>query len=262
MVDLDYYEFTTHQNSLDCLSGSCQNFKMPTTTTRQADPNSTAIADPNLSALENVNNTVSEWRIDPLPANITVVKGNITSGIYPNTTIIHRISSTSVGSVPLVPFIYLMMSILVILLMIPTFVEWVRSLASKPHRWEPDLGHSTLTERAFERKLLRYYHRPNQTLQSQAETVMRKQGTESEDIRACQELIRAKFGLEIQIWNLRDATFVHRPIVEDMKRRAQGAMSDIVKITEAWRGAEDQWDEAEWKLVEEIHRRVRALNTD
>jgi hypothetical protein len=233
-----------------------------TTTTRRVYPTSTSIPDQLLSALENVNDTVSEWRIDHLPSNVTIVGYNITSGAYPNITIISRMNPTSVGSAPLIPFIYLMMSIIIILVMMTTSVEWVRSLTSRRHRWEPEIGHSALTERNFEQKFLRFYSSQERSQQSQAEIVMRKQGTESEDIQACQRLIRAKFRLETQIWSLRDAIFVHRPAVEDMKRRAKGAMGEIMKTTEGWTRAKDQWDEAEWMLVEEIHRRVNALKMD
>lgn len=145
--------------------------------------------------------------------------------------------------------------------MIPESLEWVRSVSGKPSKWEPGIGASGLTPRKFEKQLKRPYSVVDQALQSlsQAETVYRNAGTESRDIRECQELIRAKFGLDIEVYNLRDARRVDRHIVEDKKRRSEGALKDVKKITQGWRAARNQWSEEEYKLVVQIQETVQRL---
>jgi hypothetical protein len=72
-------------------------------------------------------------------------------------------------------------------------------------------------------------------------------------------LIRTKFQLDLKAYDLRDARAVDRPIVEDMKRRSEGAMAEIRRITAGWNAARRQWSAEEWDVVREIHEVVQAL---
>lgn len=138
----------------------------------------------------------------------------------------------------MIPFIYLIMSILIIIFMILPSSRFIIALtSSKPHKYEPILSPTKLTERRFARRLQIPYPPTSQGTRgviSQAETVSRTGETGSQDVRECGELIRGKFGLDIEIWNLRDVTLVNRPVVKDMMRRSEGAMDDVRRVVGGW----------------------------
>ncbi len=152
------------------------------------------------------------------------------------------------------------MSILIIIFMILPSSHFIITLtSSKPHKYEPILSPTKLTERRFARRLLIPYpsaSRGTRGAISHAETVSRTGGTGSQDIRECGELIRGKFGLDIEIWNLRDVTLVNRPVVRDMVRRSDGAMEEIRRVVRGWEEKRGDWHAEEWEVVREIRKRV------
>jgi hypothetical protein len=195
-------------------------------------------------ALSAVSATTWQWGVSSLPSDISV----------------DLVQSTTVGSVSTISFIYLMMSALIILIMAPIIlimapktVAWVRGSSSD------------LSEREFEKRLLRHYPGPRKIppLPSYVETVSRggRPGAlvTSQDLRECRELIRAKYALDVSTFNLRDVHYLNQPIVDDMKRRSAAALVDVRRIVRGWVDAKDQWTEGEWRQVEEINRRIQSL---
>ncbi|OCK81693.1 hypothetical protein K432DRAFT_424720 [Lepidopterella palustris CBS 459.81] len=233
-----------------------------------------------LSVLNYVNSTTQEWRVDPLPwSNITVLNGTLTNGTIINgyrfngtafnttalntTAIIERVQGTTVGSLSLVSFIYMIMSLLIILIMVPDLIDLTRALTGRIHRYAPAVAASTFSDRDLKKQLLRHYP-PAPTmppLPSYLEAVSQKPGetASAQNLRECRELIRAKYALDVEAYSLRDVHYLNQPIVEDKKRRSRGALEDIRRTVDQWKDAKDQWSPDEWKQVEEIHRRIQSL---
>jgi hypothetical protein len=214
--------------------------------------------DTNKTAIQAVNSSVGDWGVDPLPS-LTYLK-NGTFKAADNSTFT-RAHATTVGSVALVPFIYMLMSLAIILIMIPKSVSWVRGISSSArYKWEPEPRPGFLSARRFEAQLRRWYPR-DASLQTMSfdETVARSSGAQAQDVRECGELIRTKFRLDLKVYNLRDAKAVDRPIVEGMRKRSEGAMAEIKRTTAGWNAARRQWSAEEWDVVKEIHEVVQAL---
>ncbi|KAH6719429.1 hypothetical protein BKA61DRAFT_731866 [Leptodontidium sp. MPI-SDFR-AT-0119] len=173
-----------------------------------------------------------------------------------------RLSSKSVGSVPLLSFIYLVMSMAIVAVMFRPVSKWALGHHhSKATPYEPPLAPTRLTEKQFARQL-RAIYRQNGTgvwVSSETETVDKTGGTGSRDVRRCAELIRAKFGLDVEVWNLRDVTRANVPVRLEKERQSEGAMMDLKGIVNGWVDKRGSWSEEEWKIVEEIGERVGRL---
>jgi hypothetical protein len=227
-----------------------------------------------LAAVKAINSSTSEWGLEPLPSsNITFINGTLTNGTIINnkvyngvhingTTIVERKEPTMIGSVPLISFIYMIMSILIIGGMAFKFVKWVQAAAGAPPKYAPVLRPGLLPEREFERSIEKYYPQDPDTppMPAYAETIEQdaKQGISSQDLRECRELIRVKFALDVDVYNLRDVAERYRPLVEEKMRRSEGAMIDIRKKINGWKAAKDQWTAEEWAKVEDLHYRVNG----
>jgi hypothetical protein len=227
-----------------------------------------------LAAVQIINSSTIEWGLEPLPSsNITFINGTLTNGTVINnrvyngihingTTIIEREEPTMIGSVPLISFIYIIMSILVIGGMAFKSVKWAQAALGAPPKHAPNLRLGLLPEREFEKSLEKHYppDPPVSPTPAYAETIKRdpNQGINSQDLRECRELIRAKFALDVDVYNLRDVDTRHMALVQDKMRRSEGAMIDIQKLVRGWREAKDQWTAEEWEKVEEIDYRVNG----
>ncbi|KAI9764969.1 MAG: hypothetical protein M1840_007891 [Geoglossum simile] len=196
-----------------------------------------------------VNATTREWRVDPLPPDSYITQGQ----------------STTIGNISTVSFIYMLMSLLIVLLMLWPSIDWIGLVVQQKHPYKPpDKILSTLPPHAFRRRLSQLYPsniRNPLLLDCFAETVPRPLGEKvtPQDLRECRELIRAKFALDVNIHNHRNAVHSRQP-VEEMKRKSVGALGDIKMAVERWveRG-KGEWSKEEWKIVKEIHRRLKPL---
>lgn len=230
------------------------------------------------SPIEAVNLTTGEWRVEPLPSNLTVfnssvpdnttINGHVYNGSAINgTTIIVRFPSTNVGSISMISFIYMIISVGIIGLNAIPFIRWIKELNShissrgrisnsQPRKPSP------LSERKFERRLHRIYPTFSQPPQdSYAEKVLRKPGgtVTSQDLRECRELIRSKYALDVWVYNARDVRAHNRDIMDDKKRQSAGALVDIQKTVKGWVEAKAQWSPEEWEMVLMIYQRIQAL---
>ncbi|KAF4631943.1 hypothetical protein G7Y89_g6187 [Cudoniella acicularis] len=240
------------------------------TSTAFANSNATNSNNDTLLAVTLVNSTTEEWGLDPLPAaNITFINGTLTNGTLINgkvfngtiingTTIVERTQPTTIGTVPLVSFIYMIMSILIIIFMTPKSIQWAKAAAGEPHRYAPDLRPGFLSHQEFVKRLHdRYPGEPaTPPLPSYAETVLRDKSKPigSEELRECRDLIRAKFALDVEAYNLRDVPASAQYIVAEKRARSRGALEDIRKRVVGWKAARSQWSDDEWHYIEAIDR--------
>ncbi|KAI9867896.1 MAG: hypothetical protein M1813_007718 [Trichoglossum hirsutum] len=196
-----------------------------------------------------VNATTHEWGLEALPTVRYIRQGQ----------------SLAVGNISTVSFIYLMLSFLIVLLVSLPFIDWIKRAIKLEHPYKPpDRVIPTLPPQAFRIRLSKIYPpitRSPFLEKSYAETIPRQPEDKitSQDLRECRELIRAKFALDVDIYNHRDSSH-SRDFVEDMKRRSVGALGDIKTMVEEWeRRKRGEWSREERKLVREIHRRLKPL---
>lgn len=224
----------------------------------------------NLSAIDAINSTTREFRVSHLPSslyvytgtlpNYTVIDNQVYNGSASSingTTLIQRFPSTTIGTISIVSFIYMMISLITIVIMVPPSLSFIRAVtAQDKFRYSPA---STMTDREFRRLLLPHY--PDAPPPSYAETVPRKQGAvvTPGDLQECRKLIRAKYKLDVSIYNHRDVLAVNRYIVDDMRRRSAGALVDIRGTIMGWMDVRAQWSEEEWEMVVEIWENIQGL---
>ncbi|KAG4436976.1 hypothetical protein IFR05_007546 [Cadophora sp. M221] len=173
-----------------------------------------------------------------------------------------RMNSKNIGSVPLLSFIYLVMSMVIVAIMYRPVSKWALGLHhAKATPYEPTLSSARLTEKQFAQQLKAIYRQTGTGVwvSSETETVNKTDGTGSQDVRRCAELIRAKFGLDLEVWNLRDVTRSNVPVRLEKERQSEGAMTDLKSIVNGWVDKRANWSEEEWKVVEEIGERVGRL---
>jgi hypothetical protein len=231
-----------------------------------------------LSPIGAVNSTTGQWRVDPLPSNLTVFNSSVPDNITINgqlyngsaingTTIIVRFPSTNLGSISMASFIYMVMSLAIIGLMAFPFVQWVKDATSHiSSRGQINssrrLQRSFLSERKFERRLrLAYPNLDQQPQASYAERVPRKPGgtVTSQDLRECRELIRSKYALDVFIHNSRHVRGQNRDIIDDKRRQSAGALVDIQRTVRGWVEADARWSPEELVMVQMIYDRIQAL---
>jgi hypothetical protein len=90
-----------------------------------------------------------------------------------------------------------------------------------------------------------------------AEEIFGNQGAASEDVRACAELIRARFRLEIEIYTSMNVVKV--AILEGKKEESKNTLLEIDKMIRRWQFLKSQWSEKEWLLVEAINREMKVI---
>ncbi|KAF2192230.1 hypothetical protein K469DRAFT_716740 [Zopfia rhizophila CBS 207.26] len=235
------------------------------------------------SLLQAVNTTIESWTLSPLPSNATLINSTLVNGttlfgcvyngttwlgeeclaIFNNTLVIERGQGPSVGSISLVSFIYMIMSLIIIITQIPALWDFTTALAGRPHRYKPGSAGTTFSERDFKKALLTHYPPAPivPPLPSHLELLSHNPGENitSQQLRDFRSLIRAKYMLDVQAYNLRDVFHMDRPIVDDMHRRSRGALEDMKRTVQEWVNEKEQWSAEEWRMVEEICRRVQEL---
>lgn len=210
-----------------------------------------------------VNATTEQWGFEPLPSNLTFVNGTLkdaVNGTINGTIIIERMSNTTIGSIQLTAFIYILMSGLIILMMLPGSIEWIQAATGQDHRFTPSITTPDFPERLFLRQIHRYYPAaPDfEPLNSYAEVVNHTPTgiISAAELRRGRALLRAKYALECDILNLRHVYEPSRHILEEKKKQAEGARQELGRLVQEWLRAKDQWTVEEWELVVEISKRI------
>jgi len=226
------------------------------------------------SIINAINTTTGDFRFESLPSNLTFINGTLNNGTFVNgriyngsaingTTVIERLSLTAVGSVPLASFIYIIMSVVIILMLLPSAIKWIQAASGENHRYMPFVATSTFPEKVFRSQLLRSYPPVPHTkpLDSYAEEVNRTPSglVTAEKLRKFRELLRRKYSLDCEIVNLRYVYEANRHIVEGMKKRSDGAVYDLQRMVKDWVQAKEQWSEDERALVEKIDKRISSI---
>jgi len=228
----------------------------------------------NSTALEDMVNWVNEstslWRLAPLSSTWIFVDSGVPDeewqhSVADDAVVFKWKSAAKVGGLPLNTFIYLMITIGVIIFLIwsENVQNIILALNGRHFNYAPNIHQASKEETAFRRWLARHYPSPSEEPQfpSHAETVEKTRGAEvtSDDIRDCQSIIRKVYALKVDAYNARDAYAASRPLVAEMRRKANAGLAEIQSVVEEWARDQNQWETEEWQKVCEIRKRIRAI---
>jgi hypothetical protein len=229
-----------------------------------------------LSPGKHANSSANEWGFDVLPSNVTFVNatmnGTIVNGRLYNgsdssimsndTTIVHTLNSNNIGNVSLISFIYIVMSCVVILVMLPQGLLLIRA-ATNNERSQGSATNSAYTERIFRKDLEECYpEAPPTTLwPSYPELVDEKRDGQisHKDIEWCKTLLRGKHLLDRQVLSLSHVRREDRRVVDGMVASSAGAVQELHGIAKTWMKVKDQWTAEEWELVQKICQQISTI---
>lgn len=217
-----------------------------------------------------VNESTSLWRLAPLSSSWIFVDAEVPEeewreGLADNATVFKWQSMSKVGGLPLNTFVYLMITIAVIIFLIwsGNVEKIILALNGRHFNYAPNIHQASTEEHAFRRWLVRHYPPLSEDppFPSHVETVEKPRGAKvtSDDIRDCQSIIRKVYALKVDAYNARDAYAASQPLVTEMRRKANAGLTEIQSIVEEWVSDETQWKTEEWQKVCEIRRRIRAI---
>ncbi|KEF55794.1 uncharacterized protein A1O9_08545 [Exophiala aquamarina CBS 119918] len=217
-----------------------------------------------------VNESTSLWRVAPLSYSWTFVDSGVPEeewreGLADNATVFRWQSMSKVGGLPLNTFVYLMITIAVIIFLIWSGnVEKIILAVNRRHfNHAPNIHQASTEDHAFRRGLVRHYPPRSEEppFLSHAETVENLRGADitSDDIRDCQSIIRKVYALKVDAYNARDAYAASQLLVAEMRRKENAGLTEIQSIVEEWASDQPQWKAEEWKKVCEIRNRMRAI---
>lgn len=81
-----------------------------------------------------------------------------------------------------------------------------------------------------------------------------------ETLRNLRELIRQKYELDVEIWDLRAVRKPDRWIVIEKMEKADAVLQEILTMVTAWEGTQQSWTGGEWERVQEIQDRLQVDN--
>ena len=84
------------------------------------------------------------------------------------------------------------------------------------------------------------------------------QKVQPEEIRDLGELIRKRYELDVEIWDLRYVKPRDRPVVEDMMRRSDATLRKIRGTIHAWDSPDAFESHKDWTKLQEIKVRIEA----
>ena len=222
-----------------------------------------------LSGGREVNAMAKQWGFERLPSNLTFVNGSLedaVNGTINGTTIVEILSTTNVGSISLTSFIYIIISCLVFVMMVPGSVRWIRAARTQHHRFIPSVTRADFPERQFLQQVRRHYPaapavRP---VSSYAEAVDHIPSglVSAEELRKGRALLRAKYALECDVLNYRHVFQANQHIVDKKRRQADGAQHELGRLVYHWLQARHQWSAEEWELVVKISQMIPHVEVE
>lgn len=112
-----------------------------------------------------------------------------------------------------------------------------------------EINHKAQLQRDIERA--KKQEREDQRLQKMRQTTPKA-------LRELRDLIRERYQLDIEIWNLKGARGPDRPIVQKMMDKADAVLFEILARVETWTENEGAWTEDEWKTAQVVRNRIMA----
>ncbi|KAN0073480.1 hypothetical protein V8E54_008700 [Elaphomyces granulatus] len=226
-----------------------------------------------LSPIDAINSSTFDWGLQSLPTNLTIFNSSVPNNTYINgqlyngsdingTTVVVRFPSTTVGTLGTTAFVYLIMSLTILMLIILPLVGWLRALldlesSTYRNRLPPVFSQNpSVSERQFGRRLRRLYERLLQRSYVEVVPPGPHDRITPQELRDCRELIRSRYKLDIMIYNASEVYDQHA--VDEQRRQAAGALADLHQMIQGWMDGSD-WQPEEWAMVEEIHGRIQRI---
>lgn len=250
---------------------------------------------PLIATVNSINATTSSWGLAPLSSEWLFLTGDLPNGTQVgnyfyyngsvdsvgNWTVVQRKPVGHVGTLPLTSFVYLMISVVVVLalILLPNCKYIVRLLLGGDSRFGTDSisadggikgrnnSSGPLSAYAFDRHLKHFYPPPPPPpLPSYLEVVdpvlsEPNKPIRASDIRDCQSMLRKIYGLKVDAFNMRDVRAVNKEVVVERKNQATAGLRDVQGVVEMWALRKD-WNDEEKKVVDEIRRRVKGIQPD
>ncbi len=203
-----------------------------------------------------MNETTDQWRFSPFTGNLTVMVGYLdNTTVYPNgTVIIEGAGSTNVGSKTIQEFVYMLLSLLIILAFAVPFYAWINGIVH-PSEYGEEPGTS---EADFWRTIRPYYQLPlsKEEIEEESDGGQRAP-LDADAIQKLKARLREMHRMEIEIWAADGAVGVDQRDIANRRR----------KVNEIWReirGTVRDWDQdggyGAAGLTQEERQNVRAVN--
>ena len=215
-------------------------------------------------------NSSAEGRgFEPLPNNVTFVNatmnGTLINGrlyntsdssiFFNGTTIIHTMDSNMIGSVSLFSFIYIIMSCVIIIGMLPNGIRIIRA-ALRPTSAYGFAGRPKYTEAKFSGDMKSFYPEPpkNPPQPSYPELV-----DKHADVKWCKTLLRGKYTLDCQATSADYMPSRDVVVFDRLRARSEGAVQELHAMASTWMRERDRWTNDEWNLVTRICERLSTI---
>lgn len=249
------------------------------------------------ATVSSINATTSTWGLGPLSSKWLFLTGDLPKdtqvGNYfyydgsvdsvGDWIVVQRKPVGHVGTLPLTSFVYLMISVMVVLalILLPNCKYIIRLLLGGDSRFGTDSisadgrlkglnNNSTsgpLSAYAFDRHLKHFYPPPQPSpLPSYLEVVDPVLSEPSRpirpsDIRDTQGMLRKIYALKVDAFNARDVRRANQDVVLEWKNQATAGLRDVQGVVEMWARRRD-WTDEEKTVVDEIRRRVVGIQPD
>jgi hypothetical protein len=219
--------------------------------------------------IDSIDATAAFWRVSPLPdKDWYFINGSLPEDSdYGNATVFTWKPMTQLGSISVRSFVYLMISVVVILVLIflPSCRHVAHLILGNDRRFGTDRTNSRISAHAFDRRLREIYPREPEgnAMPSYPEQLFHQPGRDvsAGDVRECQSMLRQIYGLKINAFNARDVRRGNQEIVTGWKTQATSGLKDLKEIVDRW-GQNTNWSARERTKVEEIRRRILAIRPD
>ncbi|ORY13861.1 hypothetical protein BCR34DRAFT_253151 [Clohesyomyces aquaticus] len=139
-------------------------------------------------------------------------------------------------------------------------MEATRRQLESAHLAREDLERQAAEQRVIEYEKARLEaERLDREARIRAEKHSRIKAASPETLRDLRELIRDKYQLDLEIWELRNARRPDRWIVDVKMEKADAVVSEIMAMVVVWERREDgDWNDDEWERVQEIRERLMS----
>lgn len=122
---------------------------------------------------------------------------------------------------------------------------------------EAEARQRALAENDKKSKALADRHRREELeAQRKREIELKRMATSPEALQHLRELVRQRYELDMEIWQLRDVRKPDRPEVERRMYRADALLKEIQDIVKSWKMDAEVWTEGEGKVALEIRDRL------
>jgi hypothetical protein len=102
------------------------------------------------------------------------------------------------------------------------------------------------------------FHRSRHSLGDISQPLARGQKVKPDEVRELADLIRKRYKLDVEIWDLRHVQPHNRPVVKDKMRQSDATLQKISATIAAWNSPDAFESPKDWAKMQEIKKRIKA----